>query len=295
MRNSKLFCNFAPANKNDMKRTWIIVAAMACVLLCGCQALMEKKQQAGAAVELNGHYVYRSTLDSLTLGMNPEDSLRAAQQFVREWAQDILLSDETMSRSDAQIEAMVGDYRRTLYAQAYEERLVERRMPKTITDSMVNVLYQQMPERFKLDESIMKGMLVVVPADAPNVIKLRQWMAALSLDKIEKYAYQNASGYELFTDQWKTTSEIIRLLPIERMDLEAKLKGANHIEVSDSSKIYLLQITDKVMRGESMPVEYARPEIEKMILSARRVEFMRKERERLYNEAIQKQKIHFYE
>lgn len=268
---------------------------MACVLLCGCQALMEKKQQAGAAVELNGHYVYRSTLDSLTLGMNPEDSLRAAQQFVREWAQDILLSDETMSRSDAQIEAMVGDYRRTLYAQAYEERLVERRMPKTITDSMVNVLYQQMPERFKLDESIMKGMLVVVPADAPNVIKLRQWMAALSLDKIEKYAYQNASGYELFTDQWKTTSEIIRLLPIERMDLEAKLKGANHIEVSDSSKIYLLQITDKVMRGESMPVEYARPEIEKMILSARRVEFMRKERERLYNEAIQKQKIHFYE
>jgi hypothetical protein len=152
-----------------------------------------------------------------------------------------------------------------------------------------------MPERFKLDESIMKGMLVVVPADAPNVIKLRQWMAALSLDKIEKYAYQNASGYELFTDQWKTTSEIIRLLPIERTELESKLKGANHIEVADSSKIYLLQITDKVMRGESMPVEYARPEIEKMILSARRVEFMRKERERLYNEAIQKQKIHFYE
>ena len=256
---------------------------------------MEKKQQAGAAVELNGHYVYRSTLDSLTLGMSPEDSLRAAQQFVREWAQDILLSDEMMSRSNAQIEALVADYRRTLYAQAYEERLVERRMPKTITDSMVNAVYQQMPERFKLDESIMKGMLVVVPADAPNVIKLRQWMAALSLDKIEKYAYQNASGYELFTDQWKTTSEIIRLLPIERMDLEAKLKGANHIEVSDSSKIYLLQITDKVMRGESMPVEYARPEIEKMILSARRVEFMRKERERLYNEAIQKQKIHFYE
>lgn len=277
-----------------MKRTWIVVAGLACLLLYGCQAF-EKKQQSGAAVELNGRYLYRSTLDSLTLGMNSEDSLRAAQLFIRQWAQDILLYDATMSHTNAQIETMVDDYRRTLYAQAYEERLVESRMSKTITDSTVNALYQQMPERFKLDESIMKGMLVVVPSDAPNIQKLRQWMAAQSLDKLEKYVYQNASGYELFVDQWKTTTEIIRLVPIERADLESRLKGSNHIEVADSSKIYLLQITEKSMRGEAMPVEYARPQIEKIILNARRVEFMRKERERLYNEAIQKRKIHFYE
>ena len=277
-----------------MKRTMIIVAAVACLLLSGCQAL-EKKQQSGAAVELNGRYLYRSTLDSLTLGMNSEDSLRAAQQYIRQWAQDILLYDATMSHTNAQIETMVEDYRRTLYAQAYEERLVESRMSKTITDSTVNALYQQMPERFKLDESIMRGMLVVVPKDAPNIQKLRQWMSAQDLDKIEKYVYQNASGYELFTDQWKPTTEIIRLVPMERADLESRLRGANHIEVADSSKIYLLQITQKSMRGEAMPVEYARPQIEKIILNARRVEFMRKERERLYNEAIQKRKIHFYE
>ncbi len=270
------------------------MAAMACFLLYGCQAF-EKKQQSGAAVELNGHYLYRSTLDSLTLGMNSEDSLRAAQQYIRQWAQDILLYDATMSHTNTQIETMVEDYRRTLYAQAYEERLVDKRMSKTITDSTVLALYQQMPERFKLDESIMKGMLVVVPSDAPNIQKLRQWMAAQSLDKIEKYAYQNASGYELFTEQWKTTTEIIRLVPMERADLENRLKGTNHIEVADSSKIYLLQITDKNMRGEAMPVEYARPQIEQIILNARRVEFMRKERERLYNEAIQERKIHFYE
>ena len=227
--------------------------------------------------------------------MSSEDSLRASQQFIRQWAQDILLYDEALSHSNPQIETMVQDYRRTLYAQAYEERLVDRRMSKTIMDSTVTAFYQQMPDRFKLDESIMKGMLVVVPSDAPNIPKLRQWMAAQSFDKIEKYVYQNASGYELFTEQWKTTTEIIRLLPVERAELETKLKASNHIEVTDSTKIYLLQITDKYMRGEAMPVEYARPEIEKIILNARQVEFMRKERERLYNEAIQERKIHFYE
>ena len=273
----------------------VLVGLCVCgMLLHSCQAL-EKKQQSGAAVELNGHYIYRSTLDSLTLGLPSEDSLRAAQQFIREWAQDILLYERASARTNPQIEQMVEDYRRSLYAQAYEERLVDKQMSKTVPDTAVQAIYDQMPERFKLSESIMQGMLVVVPVNAPNVPKLRQWMASQSLDNIEKYVYQNASGYELFTDKWLTTTDIIRQVPIERADLEQKVRYSNHIEQADSAHLYLLQITAKHTRGEAMPVEYARPAIEKIILNARQVEFLRKERERLYNEAIQDQKIHFYE
>jgi hypothetical protein len=263
-------------------------------MLCGCQAL-EKKQQAGAAVELNGHYLYRFTLDSLTLGLPSDDSLRVAQQYIRQWAQDILLYDHAMARTNPQIEQMADDYRRSLYAQAYEERLVDRRMSKTVLDTAVQAIYDEMPDRFKLSESIMQGMLVVVPTDAPNVPRLRQWMASQDLDKIEKYAYQSANGYELFTDRWLTTTDIIRKMPIDRAELEQKLRYNNHIEQADSAHLYLLQITTKHVRGEAMPIDYARPEIEKIILNARQVDFLRKERERLYNEAIQQQKIHFYE
>ena len=55
-----------------------------------------------------------------------------------------------------EIEKMVEDYRRTLYAQAYEEWLVERRMPKGVPDSTIAQVYAQMPDRFRLDESIVK-------------------------------------------------------------------------------------------------------------------------------------------
>ena len=61
------------------------------------------------------------------------------------------------------------------------------------------------------------------------------------------------------------------------------------------AKTYLLQVTDKKLRGEQMPIDYARPRIEKIVLSTRQVEFLQKERERLYNEAIQKGTIKFYE
>ena len=91
-----------------------------------------------------------------------------------------------------------------------------------------------------------------------------------------------------------TTTEIMTYVPIERNDLENQLKTKNRIEVTDSTKTYLLQVTDKHMRGENMPIEYARPEIEKIVLNARQVEFLQKERERLYNEAIQSGKVIFY-
>ena len=83
-------------------------------------------------------------------------------------------------------------------------------------------------------------------------------------------------------------------MPVERADLETALKTKNQIEVSDSLQVYILQVTEKYLRGAQMPLEYARPEIEQMILNARQVEFLQKERERLYNEAIQDKKVNFF-
>ena len=272
-------------------KLWILFCA---AFLAGCQVL-EKKQQAGAAVELDGHYLYRSTLDSLTLGLSSEDSTQAAERYIRQWAEDILLYRNATAHTNEQIEALVAEYRRTLYAQAYEERLVAKRMPKTVADSAIAAIYEQMPNRFILSESILRGVLGVVHKDAPNVSKLRQWLVKLKLDDIEKYVYQNASGYELFTDKWLTTTEIIAQIPIERAELENKIRYNDRIEVADSTRTYILQITDKHMRGEAMPIDYARPLIEKIILNERQVSFLRQERNRLYNEAVKEGKVKFYE
>lgn len=277
-----------------MSKKSILYLVLAGFLLAGCAAY-EKKQQSGAAVEVKGQYLYRSTLDSMTLGLSPEDSLRVVQQYVSQWAKDILLYDKAKGQTSNAIETLVEDYRRTLYVHAYEEYLVDRRMPKAVSDSTVLQVYEQMPDRFKLDESIVKGILVVVPSDARDIAKLRGWLSKQMLDEIEKYAYKSASGYELFTDKWLTTTDLMAQMPAERAELETALKSKNTIEMGDSVKTYILQVTEKHLRGEQMPVEYARPEIEKIVLNARQVDFLNKERERLYNEAIQDGEIKFYE
>ena len=277
-----------------MRKIGIVISVLASFLLVSCAAY-EKKNQSGAAVEVNGQYLYRSTLDSLTVGLSSEDSIRVAQQYISQWAKDVLIYDNAKSRTSSAIEQQVEDYRRALYVHAYEEYLIDRRMSKDVADSTVAQLYGQMPERFKLDESIVKGMLVIIPKDAPKSDKLRGYVAKQELDKLEKYAYQNASGYELFLDKWMTATELLAQLPVERAELENALKNKNQIEFADSVKTYLLQVTDKHLRGEQMPLEYARPQIEKIVLATRQVEFLQKERERIYNEAIQDRKIKFYE
>lgn len=277
-----------------MKKLGIIGCIAAGLLLGSCTAL-EKQQKVGAAVEVNGQYLYRSTLDSLTVGLSSEDSLRMVQQYISQWTKDILEYDKAKARTKSDLEKLVEEYRRALYVQAYEQQLIERHMPKAVPDSVVMQVYEQMPNRFLLDESIVKGILVVVPKDARDIAKLRGWMAKEKLDEIEKYAYQNASGYELFADKWLTTTDLLAHIPAERAEMENQLKAKNQIEVTDSLKTYVLQVTEKHLRGEQMPMEYARPEIEKIVLYERQVDFLNKEREKLYNEAIQDQKIKFYE
>ncbi|MBO4519363.1 MAG: hypothetical protein J5704_04930, partial [Paludibacteraceae bacterium] len=75
-----------------MRIKTILFVAVVGFLLTGCAAY-EKKNQSGAAVELNGHYLYRSSLDSMTLGLSSEDSLRVVQQYISQWAKDILVYD----------------------------------------------------------------------------------------------------------------------------------------------------------------------------------------------------------
>ena len=268
-----------------------------CAVLSGCQ-WFEQKRMTGVAVALNGQYLYQSTLDSLSFGLSGEDSARGVEQYVQQWAKDILEYERAKGAADKAIEALVEDYRRSLYVHAYEQELVERRMPKQVADSVVEQIYAAHPEKFELRESLAKGVLIVVPNGAPNMKKLRGWLTDLNeenLENIEKFAYNYAIGYELFTDQWRTAQQLLMSMPFERDELNRLLRSKQQIELQDSLSTYILQVTDKRMAGEPMPIEYARPEIEKAVLSQRRVQFLQEERERLYEDAIKYNKIVFFE
>lgn len=280
-----------------MKHVRIISLFSVVLLLASCQ-LMTRKHQAGAVAEVNGNYLYYGELNAITMGLNRDDSARVAQQFIRQWATDILVYEKARSSGDKKIEALVEDYRRSLYVHEYETRLVRSRMSKHVEDSVVSRFYDEHRDQFVLRESIVKGMLIIVPNGAPKLDKLRHWMSspkADNLEEIEKYTYQYATGYELFLDKWTTENQLLMRMPFEINDLQSQLTQRSQIELQDSISTYILQVTDKHLVGERMPLDYAENKIVDILLAQRQVDFLAKEKNKLYDEAVLFKKVKLYD
>ena len=264
-------------------------------MLCmsGCN-LFQRDAKEGAVAQLGNNYLYQTDLDAVTSrATTPEDSARYAEQFIRRWATDILQYQEGRNHATPELEALVEDYRRSLYVAEYERHIVDKRMPKVVSDAEADTFYVHNIDRFVLQENILQGALVVIPQDAPSQAELKKRLTDLTdednLEYIEKYAYQYASGYELFTEQWRTGNQILMRMPSNKW--QKALAAGKLYEEKDTTSIYLLQVTDCRLAGETMPVEYARPTIDKIILAERRVAFLKKQREQLYDDAVRFGKV----
>lgn len=279
-----------------MRKFTVLIAAL--TMLASCH-LFEERRLSGSVAEYNGKTITVGELQSITAGLATEDSARVAEQYIRQWAINLIEYDIAKDQSNKAIENLVEDYRRSLYLHEYEKNLIARRMPRAVEDTLIQSFYEQHQEQLILPETIIQGLLLVVPVGAPNMKDLRRKIqepgSEENIEWIEKFAYQYAVGYELFLEEWKSANELFLHMPFERDYLNKQLKGKSQIELQDSTNIYLLQITDFYRQGAQMPLTYARKKIEDIILRQRQVEFVQHERELLYEEAIKQGKLKLYE
>lgn len=278
-------------------KKYIILTTLVCVLY-GC-SLFEQKRHSGVVAEYKGKTLTYEEVQRQTIGMSTEDSTRVAEQYIYQWAINLLEYDVAKDKLNKDIERMVEDYRRSLYIHEYEQYLIAQRMSKEVEDTIIKEFYDLHSHHFVLREAIVKGVLLVVPNGAPNMDLLRKNIQhpeeEENIEWIEKFAYQYAAGYELFLDDWKTVSQIILRMPFEKDDLNKQLKATRQIELQDSINTYLLQVTDLYQANQPMPIEYARPEIEKIMLAQRQVNFIQQERIGLYEKAIKEGILKRYE
>ena len=161
-------------------------------------------------------------------------------------------------------------------------------MPKNVKKDSIRAFYEANPDLFLLREDILKGVLMIVPVGAPHTERVKKWLQKPdeNIAHIEKYAYQYASGYQLFTREWVSGNQILMRMPITEANFAQKLKSNDYIEMSDSAAVYMLEITDKHFVGETMPLDYAEPQIRAAILQKRQVDFIRDYRDGLYEDAL---------
>ena len=239
-------------------------------------------------------------LSQLILRISSADSLLLAEGFTKKWVKDVLVYDvalRNLGDEKEEVDKLVEEYRRSLVRYRYQERLVEEKLKTDIRESDKLNYYEENQKKFILDKGLIKGLFLKIPVDAPGLTDVKKWYKSTdvaSLEKIEKYSVQNASIYDYFYDKWVDFDQVMDNIPVHVSNANDFLRANKFVEVSDSTYCYLLNIKEYLPAGSVAPYDYASAQIVEMLTNRRKVEFLKKFEEELYNDAVRSGDVKFY-
>lgn len=251
-------------------------------------------------VQVNNQYLYQEDISqALPYGISERDSIKIAREFIRKWVEEQILYEkaEHNVRNDERIENMVADYRRTLILNNYERMLLQQKMAEELSEEELQKYYYENKRLFMLEEPVIKGVFIKAPLTSPGLKDLKRWYkdkSDESLEQLEKYAFRNAVLYEYFYEHWVPVSDLEGKVIINLSELSNDFDKYRNIEAEDGEYCYLLHIEEYMMKGEEKPYELARHEIIDLLANSRKVAFMNKVKEDLYNQSMEMGRIKYY-
>lgn len=270
------------------------------VLLGACQG-NKPVDDLDVLVSVKDRTLKRSAVENLIpRGISSADSLLLAENYVKKWVKDILVYDvasRNQGNEKEEVDRLVEEYRQSLVRYRYQERLVNEKLMSDIRESDKLNYYEDNQKKFILDKSLIKGLFLKIPKDAPGLDEVKKWYKSTNeaaLEKIEKYSVQNATIYEYFYDKWVDLDEVMDNIPVHVSNPVTFLKATKYVEVADSSYCYFLNIKEYLPAGSVGPYDYVGPHILEMLVNQRKVKFLRKFEDELYNDAIRGGDVTFH-
>lgn len=286
----------------------VVVAGLLMVLLslsvasCGWKNNVTQYIQGKTpVVEINGDVLYAEDLkQAIPLGLSMADSALFADRYIRNWVQDVLFYQNAIRNipDTKDIDRLVENYRRSLFEHEFQRRLIEQKFSSEISEDEIEQFFNENQRLFVLDESLIKGLFLQIPVkshDLSDIRKLYTRQDDESFEEIEKYSIRNAARCEFFYDNWRTVAELEVLLPPMERTLESQLKEKNCFEFKDEDFIYLLNVSEFAPKGGIEPLDHASARIRGLLINSNEVEYMRKIKEGLYEAALEKNRIIFYQ
>ncbi|MBP7152257.1 MAG: peptidyl-prolyl cis-trans isomerase [Paludibacteraceae bacterium] len=251
-------------------------------------------------VEVEGNYLYRYQIEQIIPpNADKKDSIQLVNNFIRNWATNVLLYETAKQNiSDlSEIDKLVEEYRKSLIIHEYQQKLIQQKFSKDISEEETKAFYEKFGNQLLVNEPYVKGLLLVVPANTPQLNEVRSWVQRpniKSLENIEKYSLKNAISYDFFMNKWIPWSEVLKKIPLQVSNSADFLSNNSFVELSDSTQRYFLKIQEHLNPGDVKPYELAKDEINNILIHKREAEFIKQFENDLYNNAVAKKKIIFY-
>lgn len=252
-------------------------------------------------VEVGDAFLYKEDLDAaLPVGIHDKDSVRFAEDYIRNWVEDVLLYGKAEGNipDNEKIDQQVAAYRRALIMHTYQEELVRQKLGNEVSEEEIEAYYEAHAAQFRAEQPYIQGLFMKVPVQTRNLNRVRNWYKQNTqdaIDGLEKFSIAHAVSYEYFYDRWRPVSEFALKMPLEALETDMDyLKRNKNVEVRDTVYCYFLHVEQFLPKGDPLPLEYAKNEIKEMIINLKRVAFINQMKNDLYREASENNDIIYY-
>lgn len=245
--------------------------------------------------------LYLSEIKSLKIPYNTKnDSLDFVEKYVENWVKSQLFlnkANEFLPGELKNIDQQIEDYRKSLLTFNYEQELLLKNVNDKVTEEEINNYYTSYKNNFKLAESIIKTKFLVVESDIITLDSVKAWIRssnALAYEQFENAAISFASNFSL-GDEWLSYEGFKEKLP-ESMPQKSNLLSKNKFfQYKSDGLIYLFTTVDFGKKGDVAPLEFKRQDIEKIIVNKRKIDYLKRIKDKIYNDAINKNEFEIYD
>ena len=282
-----------------MNRFTLVLMVSVLLLLSSC-GHKTQEVKGKPLLEVEGKFLYNDEIQHIIPpNVNAQDSAEIANSYIKKWVTDVLMYENAKRNvtNKSEIDELVESYRKSLTIHQYQQKLIEQRLPKEPSEEDLKAFYNEYSSQLGLKDNIIKGLLLIVPQNAPKLPNVRAWVQSpnsKSLESIEKYSVQNAISYDYFGDKWMELSAVLKKIPLKIESSEKFVSSTRFVETSDSTHHYFLRILAFKTVGQVEPYEMARKRISTILLNKQKADFISKFESELYNDAVSNETVTFY-
>lgn len=251
-------------------------------------------------LEVEGKFLYQDEIDQIIPATaSLIDSADIAERYIKKWVTDVLVYENAKRNINKlnDIEKRVEEYRKSLIINEYEQALIKERLSGVVTEDEMKKFYETYKSQLISQENLIKGLLLIVPKNAPQIDKVREWVRlsnTKSLENIEKYSLKNAISYDYFMNNWTSFGEILKKAPFRIEDSGVFVRSTSFAETSDSTKMYLLRIVSSIPTGQTEPYDLAKKKIASILLNKKKSDFIIQFENDIYKDAKEEGSINYF-
>lgn len=247
-------------------------------------------------------YLYLSDIpDFFSYELSAKDSAIIAKKYIQKWIKkQLILQKAELNLTVAkqrEVNKQLEEIRASLIIYQYEQEMIKQKLDTIVTENEIEAFYRENPSNFILKQNIVKALYVKLSIDAPNLNKVKQWYKSNNdedLTQLESYCYQYAEKFDYFNEEWIYFDKLLKELPAIIPDQERFLNRTNYIETQDSLYHYFVHLRDQTLKGAVSPVEFVQNDIKTIILTNRKIEFLKELENNIYNDALNRNEFEIH-